>query len=90
MKKGISYLVAIVMFAGCKEGWTSENKDQYLQACHDSPNASGMSDAQRKSYCQCSLDEVTKHYSNVEEVLINKDSSAVNSALGRCREQTFH
>lgn len=79
--------VLLLGATGCKEGWTEENKQQYLQACQDSPNASGLTPEQRDAYCRCSMEKVMKHYSSIEEVLINKDSIAVNAGMLQCREQ---
>ena len=79
------YLALLVTTAGCKEGWSNENRLQYLQACADSPNVTGLSASERKAYCSCSLDVVMQHYQSVDQVLVNKDSVAVNAAMLKCR-----
>lgn len=85
MKQFILGLVLLTLMAGCTGGWNSENKAAYLEACMDSPNASGLDSAQRKAYCACSMEEVMKHYNTIEEVIENKDSLAINAVMLGCR-----
>jgi hypothetical protein len=90
MKKAPLVLaIATTILGSCTEGWNDDNKTQYMEACKDSPNASGLNEAQRKAYCTCSLDEVMKHYNTIEKVIFNKDSIAVNTALLNCRSKAL-
>ncbi len=85
MKNTISGIGMVILLAGCTGGWNEENKQAYLQACEDSPNTTGLNATQRKSYCACSMEEVMKHYDTIEEVIENKDSTAINSVMLQCR-----
>lgn len=85
MKKIILGISTITLLGSCTGGWNKENRAAYMEACNDSHNVTGMSEAQRKAYCSCSLEEVMKHYTTIEEVIENKDSAAINNVMLQCR-----
>lgn len=89
MKQLILSICTVALLAGCTGGWNNDNKEAYLQACADSPNASGLDETQRKNYCDCSLTEVMKHYDTIEEVIANKDSTAINEVMLQCRANSL-
>lgn len=81
------FATSLVLFASCKEGWTDEHKQAYLQACQESDNAAHMDAAQRKMYCDCALEKVMQHYPTIAEVITNKDSTQMRAALEECKRQ---
>lgn len=59
-------LVAFI-FAGCKSGWTAEQKDAYMGACTGGLKDSGWEEAKAKSYCSCMMEKSEKKYPDVND-----------------------
>ena len=68
----------------CAGGWTSEDKDAFLQTCRERQTA-GQDSVHEEPYCRCALDATMKYYKTIPEVVINKDSTALQSDLLQCR-----
>lgn len=84
--KTAAALLSLLLFASCKEGWTDENKEGYKKSCLLSTAEWSATPAQAESYCNCSLEQVMKHYATIEEVLENKDSVQLHTELDACRQ----
>jgi len=66
--------------ASCEGGWTSEDKDQFLQSCMQ--HQEGRKDGDR--YCKCVLDQTSKVYPTINAMVENKDSIKLREALQHC------
>lgn len=86
MKKAMAGLSLIVFLAACKEGWTDEHKTAYRKSCLQSTAAWATTRTQSENYCNCSLEQVMKHYNTIEEVIVNQDSLQLQQELEACRE----
>ena len=85
MRNYLLLLSCCFLLASCKEGWTDENKTAYLQICLESRDASGLSETKRKAYCDCNLEKVMQHYQDIDEVIVNKDSTQLRAAFEVCK-----
>ena len=82
---GISaILMAFMCTTSCKEGWTTEYRQMYTEACMTGGDALRLDSQHRESYCKCSLESVMKIYPNMEDAITNKDSTQMNAALESC------
>lgn len=86
MKRAFAGLSLLVFLAACKEGWTDEHKKAYRRSCLQSTATWASTRTQSEHYCDCSLEQVMKHYKTIEEVIINKDSLQLQQELEACRE----
>ena len=80
----VSALALLSLTACEKEGWTEENTANYMQQCRQEAMGMYRSEAQVMSYCNCNFAAIKKHYANMEEVVINKDSAAIRIELENC------
>lgn len=86
MKKALAALSLIVLLSACKEGWTDEHKNAYRKSCLQSTATWATTKTQSENYCDCSLEQVMKHYKTIEEVIVNKDSLRLQQELEACKE----
>lgn len=69
----------------CKEGWTEEYRNEYLQTCRDG-NHDWAGDGQvLEKYCNCALEHTMQHYGTIEEVVENADSTQLSAEITACR-----
>jgi hypothetical protein len=87
MKQASLFILALLAFASCKEGWTDEHKTNYRTQCMR--EAAGMYETkeQVEKYCACNLDAVMKIYEHPSDIMENYDSVAIRKALQDCSLQ---
>lgn len=57
-------LAALLGISSCKNTWSQEDKDNYMNTCLEGVN--GQPSAEKaKAYCSCMLDKLVVRYPNV-------------------------
>jgi hypothetical protein len=84
MKTILSIVLAAVLFSSCA-GWDGESKEQFHSSCMESVKASGKTEAEAKSTCDCRLELTMKKYPSVEEALENMDKIATDPEIQACK-----
>ena len=84
MKNRFLLLLSVPLLSSCAGGWSPEYRKQFLDVCKTDANAWAISDEQANSYCDCRLGVMMSHYETMEEVLVNKDSIAVQKDFATC------
>lgn len=64
----IILLVALLSISSCKNTWSQEDKDNYMNTCLEGVNGQ-PSPEKAKAYCSCMLDKLVKRYPNVNDMM---------------------
>jgi len=79
-------LCFIVTLGSCAGGWTEEDKNSFRQDCISSVG-SQLSDANRKTYCDCFTDQMVSIYPVFNDAMEHRDSAKLEAAKAHCRKE---
>lgn len=84
MKQFIFFVLTICLISSCS-GWDTESKESFHNSCVESVKATGKTDAEAKSTCDCRLEKTMKKYPSVEEALEHMIEIAEDPEIKACK-----
>jgi hypothetical protein len=76
-------IVAAFAFTACNGGWTSAEKDNFMNSCTGGLKGV-IEDDIAKKYCECSLEKLEKKYPTAKEA--DADSDNIKDVISECTD----
>lgn len=87
MKKYSTIIIALfglLLFSACENTWSSEDKDQFHEACMSTAKDQGLTDDKAKQMCDCRLEKIMEKYPNVNDFMEHIADVQTDQEIQKC------